>query len=119
MLACSLGLTTACSQPSRNPEPPAAATAKPETPSGTPRIGTVTLVRELKERGLTTQNWLGVVGSIFNNDTEKDVIRTRYEVTVLFRDGTQNEMLLDRNPGVTAGQRVRVTGDRIEALDSP
>lgn len=82
-----------------------------------PKTGTVALVREIKERGLTTENWTGVVGSIFTNDTEKDVIRTRYEVTIFYKDGTQGVVMLDQNPNLRAGQAVRVTGRRIEPLD--
>ncbi|RPI46617.1 MAG: hypothetical protein EHM59_06985 [Betaproteobacteria bacterium] len=74
------------------------------------------LVRPRKERGLTSENWTGVVGSLFTFDSEKDVTRVLYEVTVFFTDGTQAELIVDRDPGVEPGQRVRVTGNRIEAL---
>ncbi len=103
-----------CSQPPAKPVADAAAAAKPAEP---PRIGTVGLVRELKDRGMTTQNWTGVIGSIFTNETEKDVIRVRYEVTVFYKDGTQGVVIVDQRPAVQSGQRVRVTGDRIEPLD--
>jgi len=108
-------LIAACNQP---PPKPAAgdsvATAKPAEPA---RIGTVGLVRELKDRGMTTGNWAGVIGSIFTNETEKDVIRVRYEVTVFYKDGTHGVVIVDERPAVQSGQRVRVTGDRIEPLD--
>ncbi len=94
--------------------PPAAQAGKPGESA---RVGTVGLVREIKERGLTSGNWTGVVGSLFNFDSEKDVIRVLYEVTVFFADGSQGEVMLDRDPGFKVGQRVRVTGTRIEALD--
>ena len=75
------------------------------------------LIRELKDRGMTTQNWAGIIGSIFTNETEKDVIRVRYEVTVFYKDGTQGVVIVDQRPSVQTGQRVRVTGDQIELLD--
>jgi len=121
-------LITACNQPPPKPaavDPPGSMTepraeaqpgqaTKPAEPS---KIGTVGLIRELKERGMTTQNWAGIIGSIFTNDTEKDVIRVRYEVTVFYKDGTQGVVIVDERPGVQTGQRVRVTGDRIEPLE--
>jgi hypothetical protein len=88
---------------------------KPATQAS--KIGTVGLIRELKDRGMTTQNWAGIIGSIFTNETEKDVIRVRYEVTIFYKDGTQGVVIVDDRPGVQTGQRVRVTGDRIESLE--
>jgi hypothetical protein len=123
-VAGAAALVAACSQP---PKPVAAAGAAtpsgPQssrqalTPAEAPRIGTVGLIRELKDRGMTVDNWAGVIGSVFTNDTEKDVIRVRYEVTVFYRDGTQGVLVLDQRPSVQTGQRVRVTGDRIEPLE--
>lgn len=81
------------------------------------KVGTVGLIRELKDRGMTVDNWAGVIGSVFTNDTEKDVIRVRYEVTIFYKDGTQGVVMVDQRPGVKAGQRVRVTGSEIEPLD--
>ena len=109
-------LTAACTQPPRKPVDSAAATPPPSAAEPA-RIGTVGLVRELKDRGMSTQNWAGVIGSIFTNETESDVIRVRYEVTVFFRDGTQGVVIVDQRPAVRSGQRVRVTGDRIEPLE--
>ena len=107
-----------CSQPPPKvpPEAPKAA-AEPPAETAVPKVGTVGLVREIKERGLTTDNWAGVVGSIFTNDTEKDVIRTQYEVTIFYKDGTQGVVMLDQNPNLRAGQAVRVTGRKIEPAD--
>jgi hypothetical protein len=93
---------------------PAVQAAKPGEVS---RIGTVALVREVKERGLTSGNWTGVVGSLFTFDSDKDVVRVRYEVTVFFADGSQSDVTVDHDPGLRAGQRVRVTGARVEALE--
>lgn len=118
ILGAIAALAAACGQPPEKPvagaQPAPEKTASQPEP---PRIGTVGLVRELKDRGMTTQNWTGVIGSIFTNETEKDVIRVRYEVTVFYKDGTQGVVIVDQRPAVQSGQRVRVTGDRIEPLD--
>jgi hypothetical protein len=114
-LLVAAALTAACTQPPRKPVDSAAATPPPAAEPA--RIGTVGLVRELKDRGMSTQNWAGVIGSIFTNETESDVIRIRYEVTVFFKDGTQGVVIVDQRPAVRSGQRVRVTGDRIEPLE--
>jgi len=124
-MACAIALVVACSEPSTRPDAPTPVTPTPHTgaPGDTSnlavasRIGTVGLVRVIKERGLTSENWLGVVGSLFSYDSEKDVVRVRYEVTVFYPGGDQSEVIVDRHPGVQAGQKVRVTGNRIEALD--
>jgi hypothetical protein len=114
-------LIAACNQPppKRGAAESAATTAAPQAakPAQPSRIGTVGLVRELKDRGMSAQNWPGVIASIFTNETEKDVIRVRYEVTVFYKDGTQGVVIVDERPGVQTGQRVRVTGDQIELLD--
>ena len=115
-------LITGCSQPPQKPAspPPAddAAAPKQAAPSTeNSRIGTVGLIRELKERGMSSSNWTGVIGSIFSNDTEQDVIRVRYEVTIFYKDGTQGVVVVDQRPVAQTGQRVRVTGDRIEPLE--
>ncbi len=81
------------------------------------KVGTVGLIRELKDRGMTTQNWAGIIGSIFTNEAESDVIRVRYEVTVFYKDGTQGVLIVDQRPGVQTGERVRVTGNQIDSLD--
>ena len=125
LLACAIALVVACSEPSKRADAPTPATPTPRAgapgeafnAAGVSRIGTVGLVRVIKERGLTSENWFGVVSSLFTYDSEKDVIRVRYEVTVLYPGGDQGVLIVDQHPGVQAGQKVRVTGDRIEALD--
>jgi len=123
--ALALVVVSACSQPAPNSADSATNASQPPRPGGPgaasrpaepSRLGTVALVRPRKERGLTSENWTGVVGSLFTFDSEKDVTRVLYEVTVFFTDGTQAELIVDRDPGVEPGQRVRVTGNRIEAL---
>ena len=114
-LVVATALVAACTQfPQKPAAADAPATASPSEPS---KIGTVGLVQELKERGMTTGNWAGVIGSVFTNETGKDVIRVRYEVTVFYQDGSQGAVIVDQRPGVRPGDRVRVTGNRIEPLE--
>ena len=124
--ALALIVVSACSQPASKPADSPTSASQPSRPGGAApasrpsepsRLGTVALVRPVKQRGLTSENWTGVVGSLFTFDTEKDVTRVVYEVTIFFADGTQADMVVDHDPGVEAGQRVRVTGKRIEPLD--
>jgi hypothetical protein len=125
LLGAATALVAACSNPPSKPVTPESA-----APVGTtggqsanskaaepPRIGTVGLIRELKDRGMTSENWTGVIGSVFTNDTEKDVIRVRYEVTVFFKDGTQGVVIVNQRPNVQTGHRVRISGDQIESLE--
>jgi hypothetical protein len=102
-------LVAACTQP--EPKKPAA----PE-PEATPRNGVVGLIVVNKERGLTRENWQDSVKSLFSNDTEKNVITTRYDVTVFYDDGTQGVVTVDQKPTYQPGQRVRVVGTKIEPL---
>jgi hypothetical protein len=97
---------TACSQPPAQPAPPPAK----------PKIGVVGHVAEVKERGLTTDNWTGVIGSLFNYDTEGNVIAVRYEVTVFYDDSTSAVVVVPEVPNLKPGQRVRVTGNQIEPI---
>lgn len=91
------------------PRPPA------ETP-GIARSGTVGYVSEVKDRGMTGDNWTDVVSGLFKNEYDRDVIRVRYEVTVLYDDHTQGTVQLTEKPDFAPGQRVRVTGSKIEPL---
>jgi len=125
-LVAATAVLAACGQPPQKAPPPETRTSAQAPASGqttdardaTPsKLGTVGLIRELKDRGMTTENWAGVIGSVFTNDTEKDVIRVRYEVTVFYKDGTQGVLVVDQRPGVQTGQRVRVTGNQIEPLE--
>jgi len=124
--ALALIVVSACSQPAPKPADSPTSASQPQRPGGSAaasspsepsRLGTVALVRPVKQRGLTSENWTGVIGSLFTFDTEKDVTHVVYEVTIFFTDGTQGDMVVDKDPGVEPGQRVRVTGNRIEALD--
>jgi len=118
-------LIAACSQPPQKPPAADALTAASVTDTQRKaakkvepaRVGTVGLIRELKDRGMSVHNWASVIGSVFTNETEADVTRVRYEVTVFYRDGTQGVVIVDERPSVQTGQRVRVSGDRIEPLE--
>ncbi len=84
--------------------------------TATPRLGVVGLVSENKERGMDRDNWKGALGGFFSNDTDKSVTATRYEVTVFYDDSTTGVVTVDQNPNLTPGQRVRVTGNKIEPV---
>ena len=102
-------LAVACAQSPPKPAPPPA-------PAGPPKLGVVGLVTETKERGITQENWKGVVGSVFSNDTDSTVIGVIWEVTVFYDDGTTGVVKVDKDPSVRNGQRVRVTGNQIEPV---
>lgn len=97
----------ACAAPA--PKPPPAPVAEPKT-------GVVALVREVKERAVTSQNWTDVLGALFTDKTDKDVVSLRYEITVLYDDGRSGVVSVDQKPALKSGQRVRVVGNQIELL---
>lgn len=99
-------LAVACNQP-----PP-----KPTPPAGPPKVGVVGLVSELKERELTQDNWRGYFGKLVSTDSDHNVARIQYEVTVFYDDGTTGTVTVDEKPAVEAGQKVRVTGSKIEPI---
>ncbi|MBX6394003.1 MAG: hypothetical protein IRY96_11050 [Burkholderiales bacterium] len=107
LLAC---LLAACATPAPQPVPEAPAV---------PRIGVVGLVQEQRHREINRDNWQRAIVGVIRN-TEKDqnanVARMRYEVTVFFDAGEQETIVVDENPNLQPGQRVRVTGNRIEPL---
>jgi type IV pilus biogenesis protein CpaD/CtpE len=105
-------LVAGCAQP--DPKKPSA--PPPEAESAVPRTGVVGLIVVNKERGLTRENWQDSVKSLFSNDTERNVIATRYDVTVFYDDGTSGVVTVDQKPGYQPGQRVRVVGTKIEPL---
>ena len=103
-------LAVGCADPASKPSPPT-----PE-PEAVPKTGVVGLIVVNKERGLTRENWQDSVKSLFSNDTEKNVVATRYDVTVFYDDGTSGVVTVEQKPGYQPGQRVRVVGNKIEAL---
>jgi hypothetical protein len=88
----------------------------PEAEAAVPKVGVVGLVVVNKERGLTRENWKDSVKSLFSNETEKNVIATRYDVTVFYDDGTSGVVTVDQKPTYQPGQRVRVVGNKIEPV---
>jgi hypothetical protein len=98
-----------CSEPKPKPAVPPADVA-------VPRLGVVGLVTEVKERAMTRDNWKGVVGGLFSQDTEGNVVATRYEITVFYDDSSTGIVKVERKPNLVPGQRVRVTGNEIEPL---
>jgi hypothetical protein len=106
-LAAALALA-ACNQPPPKPAPP--------PPPAKPKIGVVGHIAQVKERGMTADNWKGVIGSLFTYDTEGNVTGVRYEVTVLYDDSTSGVVVVPEVPNLKPGQRVRVTGNQIEPL---
>lgn len=106
---CLLLLSACASQPKPAPTDEAA----------TPKTGVVGLVQKARTRGINDENWkTAILGIVRNseNDLDANVIRTTYEVTVLYDDGQQEVVKLSQDPGLHPGQRVRVTGQKIEAL---
>jgi len=99
-------LVVGCSQP-----PP-----KRTPPPAEPKVGVVGLVSEVKTRGLSQDNWREALGKFFSNETDANVSQIQYEVTVLYDDGTTGTVTVDQRPAVQAGQKVRVTGDKIEPI---
>jgi hypothetical protein len=96
----------ACAQPAPKPKPP--------EPDPVPKNGVVGLVSEVKTRGITEDNWKGAIGGLFSLDSEKGVSSRAFEVTVFYDDGSTGTVTLERRPDPTPGQRVRVTGNKIE-----
>jgi len=107
--------------------------------------GTVTSVREVKTPGEGSGVGViaggvvgGVIGNQFGRGNGKDASRilgaiggavaghqiekearatTRYEVTVRMEDGSVRTLTRTSDPGVKAGDRIRVDGDQIRAAD--
>jgi hypothetical protein len=102
-------LATACNHPPAKSDPPAPA----------PKTGVVALVQEVKHRGLSQDNWRGYFGKFFSNETDSNITQVQYEVTVMYDDTTTGTVTVDQKPTVRPGQKVRVTGSRIEPLPPP
>ena len=90
--------------------------AKKPPPTAEPKLGVVGLVSAVKHRGITEDNWRGYFGKFFSNENDSSVSQVQYEVTVLYDDGTTGTVTVDEKPGYQAGQKVRVTGNKIEPL---
>ena len=85
-------------------------------PPAEPKVGVVGLVSEVKTRGLSDENWRSYFGKLFSTDSDHNVTKVQYEVTVLYDDGTTGTVMVDDRPSLQAGQKVRVTGDKIEPI---
>jgi hypothetical protein len=97
----------ACSQPEKKPVAP--------PPDPDPKNGIVALVSETKVRDINTRDdLLGSLSSMWTGDTEKAVVSNYWEVTVFYDDGTTGTVTVDKRPTVQPGQKVRVTGNKIE-----
>jgi hypothetical protein len=97
----------ACSQPEKKPAAP--------PPDPEPRNGVVGLVTETKIRDISNRDSLmGAINSILSGDTEKAVASNYWEVTVFYDDGTTGTVIVDKRPALQPGQKIRVTGNKIE-----
>jgi hypothetical protein len=100
-------LLAACSQPEKKPAAPA--------PDPEPRNGVVGLVSETKVRDISNRDsFMGALDSILSGNTDKAVAANFWEVTVFYDDGTTGVVTVERRPQLQAGQKVRVTGNKIE-----
>jgi hypothetical protein len=107
---CALGLVAvlgACSEPKPKPPPE-------EVPI--PKLGVVGHISEIKERAMTRDNWKDLVGGLFSRETEGNVAYVRYEVTVFYDDNSTGVVKVDEKPAFAPGQRVRVTGNKIDPV---
>ncbi len=96
----------ACSAPPKKPSP---------EPDPEPRNGVVALVSETKLRDIKNRgDFMGALDSIWTGDTDKAVASNYWEVTVFYDDGTTGVVQVEKRPQVQPGQKVRVTGNRIE-----
>jgi hypothetical protein len=98
-------LAVGCNQPPVKPPP------EPE-----PKSGVVAVIQEVKHRGLSQDNWRGYFGKFFSNETDSNVTQVQYEVTVLYDDATTGTVTVDEKPTLRPGQKVRVTGSKIEPV---
>jgi hypothetical protein len=92
-----------------------------EPPAAVPRIGVVGLIQQHRERGINKDNWKDALVGIIRNDrqdTGVNVVAVRWEVTVFYDAGQQEVVVVDEKPDIRPGQRVRVTGNKIEPLAS-
>ena len=110
LLTC---LLCACATPEEpKPKEPAA-----EAPAPPPRYGIVGLVQESRVRAINDQNWKRAISGILRGNPEDDkanVTQTSWEVTIFFDAGVQETIVLDYDPLLRPGQKVRVIGNKIE-----
>jgi hypothetical protein len=98
---------TACSQAEKKPAAP--------LPDPEPRNGVVALISETKVREISNRDsFMGAVDSILSGNTDKAVASNSWEVTVFYDDGTTGVVTVEKRPQVQPGQKVRVSGNKIE-----
>ena len=102
-------LSVACSQSPPKP-------ASPPAPTGSPRTGVVGHIAEVKERGISQDNWRAYFNKLFSTDSDHNILKVQYEVTVLYDDGTSGTVTVDEKPELQPGQKVRVQGTKIEPV---
>jgi hypothetical protein len=93
--------------------------AEPTPPPAVPKVGIVGLVQTKTERAINQANWKTAILGVVRNDhgdQNANVAKTVYEVTVFLDAGQQEVIVLDQDPQLKPGQRVRVTGKKIEVL---
>lgn len=100
-------LLAACSDA---PKKPVAPEPDPEPRNGIVALVSETKVRDIKNRG----DFMGALGSIWSGDTDKAVVANYWEVTVFYDDGTTGVVQVDKRPQLQPGQKVRVTGNKVE-----
>jgi hypothetical protein len=94
----------------------AACSETPKKPDPEPRNGVVGLVSETKVRDISNRDsFMGGLNAILSGDAEKAVASTYWEVTVFYEDGTTGTVTVEKRPPFQPGQKVRVTGNKIEA----
>ena len=76
----------------------------------------VGLITEVKERGITQGNLGEYFGKLFSTDSDHNVLKVQYEVTVFYDDGTSGTVTVDQRPEFQPGQKVRVQGTKIEPI---
>jgi hypothetical protein len=100
-------LLAACSQPEKKPAAP--------PPDPEPKNGVVALISETRVRDISNRDSLmGALNSIMSGDTDKAVASNYWEVTVFYDDNTTSTVIVEKRPPLQPGQKVRVTGNKIE-----
>ena len=110
-----MSLLCACSTP---PETKVKEEAT-EAPAPPPRVGVVGLVQESRVRAINEQNFVRAITGILRGnpeDSNANVAKTSWEVTIFFETGQQEMIVLDYDPLLRPGQKVRVTGKKIEVI---
>lgn len=79
------------------------------------------LVQLKPERAINQDNWKTAIVGVLRNeegDRNANVAKMIYEVTVFYDAGQQDVIILEKDPQLKPGQRVRVTGNKVEPLST-